>query len=204
MHNAVENLRNGKPFCFSRWGDGEWTAVLGMRKGKANTDGHEYFDDMRDALAGVLESRPDYHLGMQPLSRRVMGEAIDAWLAERGLAFDWENADVFHRAAQANDWGFRDALLSRNPTCVGPAHLRPLFAAGRYIEIPAKNCWLATDEIVPRIIAEATDCVAFCASMAANVWIDRVHKARPDATLIDFGSVFDPLCGVKSRGYMRA
>ena len=201
--NALDKILHQERVVFSRWGDGEWTAILGLRPGKANTDGHHYFTDMGESLARVLESNPTYTLGLQPLVNKTMMDTVGPWLEKRGLSFEWDNADCFHKSAQAQDWSFLDAFRSRDFTYVGPPHLKPLFDRGVYIEIPRSNCWLSTPESISRILSNMTDCVGFSASMAANVWIDRIHKERPKATLIDFGSVFDPLVGVKSRGYMR-
>src|SRR5690606_3358473 len=44
----AERLQASEPFAFSRWGDGEWSAVLGI--GTANCDGQAYAplrDDLR-------------------------------------------------------------------------------------------------------------------------------------------------------------
>ena len=62
-----EDLKNGVNFSWSRWGDGEWSALLQTRPGKANCDGHHFFPDMGARLKAVLESKPEYYLGLQRL-----------------------------------------------------------------------------------------------------------------------------------------
>jgi hypothetical protein len=193
---------------FSRWGDGEWTAILGLKPGDKNVDGHEYFEDMADALRSVLISKPTYALGMQPMSMRNMREPIMSWLEKNGLSFQWENADVFHMAAQKKDWEFMEELIASPHMIVGPQHIRSVFPKSTFITVPSKNCWRDGERIVGEIKRvldnSGTMNVGFSASMASNVWIHRLFCEYGDRHFfVDYGSVFDPLGGVKSRKYMR-
>lgn len=191
-------ISRGKPFAFTRWGDGEWSAILQLRPGKRNTDGHLYFEDMGKALRRVISAPPPYLVGMQPLAKRIMGDQIAPMLRGR-----FEDADLFHKAAQTGDMFFRDWP----DVMVGPAHLRAVFPGRKFIEIPATDCWLASSRVLAELRSllpmRDQSIIGYCASMAANVWIDEMTKAFPRCTHVDFGSVFDPLAGVKSRSYMR-
>lgn len=197
-------VANKQPVAFSRWGDGEWTCILQKRKGKANCDGHRYFPDMAVDLADVLRERPPYFTGLQRFALRVCEGTIPKWLTANGLEDKrWVESDIFHKAAQNGIWDFKEwpTLL------VGPAHLRSAFKNIRFVEIPSRNCWLETQAVLQKIRTELTDnpahVVGFCASMPSKVWIHWLWKEDGNRTLIDFGSVFDPLVGVKSRRYMR-
>lgn len=199
--NAVDIVKNAQ--AFSRWGDGEWNAVLDLRRGRSNTDGHEYFDDMREALRAVLRKPQRYDMGMQGLAIRVMGDKIDRWLAANGAEISWCRADTFHDAAMRGDWSFKDAFTAESHAVVGPEHLRPVFPNARFVQVQSKNCWLDHASILKlagRSVGKVKR-IGFCAGMMSKVLIDEMFGS--DVQLIDFGSVFDPLGGVRSRGYMR-
>ncbi len=199
--SAVDIVTSSR--AFSRWGDGEWNAVLDLRKGRANTDGHQYFDDMREALRAVLRKPQRYDMGMQGLARRIMGDQIEAWLEKNGASFEWVRADTFHDAAMRGDWAFKDAFTAESHAVVGPVHLRPVFPNARFVEVPTKNCWLDYNNLLKlagRSVGKVKR-IGFCAGMMSKVMIDDMFGG--DVQLLDFGAVFDPLGGVKSRGYMR-
>ena len=139
----IDMLRENKPFAFSRWGDGEWRAVLGVKdEHHSNCDGHHYFESMCGALRKVLSSRPEYLLGMQPLAMRDYGKEIRDWLKLDGMSpEDFINADVFHKAAMKGDWKFKDYFTAGRHLVVGPAHLRKAFRTDDFVEVPDKDCW---------------------------------------------------------------
>ncbi len=90
----AEALLDRENFAFSRWGDGEWKALLHPGAGH-NCDGHDYFPSLGAALAEVLESRPRYLLGMQSFAQKRMGGEISTWLAQRRLSdLVWCDSDI--------------------------------------------------------------------------------------------------------------
>lgn len=193
-----------EPFAFSRWGDGEWRAVVAPNARKSNCDGHAYFPDMSVALGNALRSRPNYILGFQHWPKKVRKPWCE-WLEREGLTdLEWVEANIFHWCAQKGDWRFREWP----DILVGPMHLEPVFPNATCIYVPDKNCWRATEPVLAALrhelrVRDQHTVVGFCASMAANAWIHTMHHEYPQHTLIDFGSVFDPLAGVYSRRYMR-
>lgn len=208
--DIVNKLRNNEPFSFSRFGDGEFNAMLGKRG--ANCDGHHYFPDMGRALVDVLDSQrehqivfegiPTYYLGMQNLAKRLNGELPAFQEMTEGI--DWCNADVIHyqNIKHNNLDDLLDALKGRSVTLVGPLHLMPLADENgwRFIDIPAKDCWTQYEHTHERIgQIQELDVVLYCASMMANVLIDERHLVMN--TQIDIGSAFDPYVGKLSRSY---
>jgi hypothetical protein len=100
----MQSIQDGKRFAFSRWGDGEWSCLLGS--GGGNCDGHEYFDSLGKRLREVLRTNPKYFLGMQPkaLSMDVLREKIVMWCGENEVTLNderWCNADMLHDASIA-------------------------------------------------------------------------------------------------------
>ena len=204
----IEKLKAKSPFTFTRWGDGEWSAILN-RQG-ANCDGHEYFPDMCAALRDVLKDHPPYYLGMQNHAMRNMGEEIETFLKVHGLQFDWVNADVFHHASIKDQFTpVLDALFGRPVILVGPKVLREFNIYTRFIEVPEKNCWLDHKNI-GRLVSIALHntpgaVVIFCAGMPSNVIIHNLYKQHGSGfTLIDMGSVLMPYVSVANRSYHKA
>lgn len=210
----LNRLRNHQPFAFSRWGDGEWRAVLGKHNGK-NCDGHPFFPEMGAELAGVLQSRPSYLLGMQGLAMRTYGKQILAWLRDNQLEdLEWCDADIFHKnAARGNLMPIVNAVQSRDVLLVGPAHLKRLkpkyIDYAGYVEVPDKNVYHHKERIIREIVSvlgkmqKRSAIVAVSASMPAEIILDRLHNPllSQGHTIVDFGSLWDPLVGVNSRKY---
>lgn len=195
-----EMLRKREVFKFSRFGDGEWNCMFG--KNGWNCDGHTYFPELGASLRRVIQSKPTYMLGMQPLSMSYeRSEQIKEFC--EGLDVDWYNADVLHNASiDGKLQEFQDSLAGRYLVIVGPAHLTRIFDCV-HIVIPNQNCWenyeQVRQEIEFHIDGVNNAVVILCASMMSNVLID--DFADSHHTFIDAGSVFDPYCGVKSRKY---
>jgi hypothetical protein len=204
----VSMLAAGTPFSFSRFGDGEWNAILG-RPGE-NCDGHAFFPELGADLREALVARPAYLCGMQYRAIRDMGTDIRAFLAKNGVMVPWQDADVFHYANNdATLFPLVKQLRAMKVVVVGPAHLRAvnrtLFPYDHFIEIPLKNCYTArreTEAQVREYFNRSGPAVfAFSASMTTNVLIHRLFPLMgPSSWLIDFGSLWDVYVGVKSRG----
>lgn len=197
------NLKEKAPFTFSRFGDGEWSAILG-REG-ANCDGHGYFPDMGAALANVLRSNPEYFVGMQNHAMRTMGPEIIPWAMKNKVDLDYMvNADVWHYASIHGEFQkFFDAIRGQEVMLVGPATLRELKWT-YFVGIPDKNCWLAKDTIMRHIEKSISyvDIVLFSAGMPSNVMIHELYRVYgKNKTLLDMGSVFDPYAGRTTRSY---
>lgn len=209
----LSRLRSKEHFSFSRWGDGEWRAILGRKTG-FNCDGHYYTAALAQDLMTVLRSKPDYALGMQRLAMRLWGEKIEDWLVESDLQkLEWSNCDVFHRAAI--NGRMRDmvgTMKNRDVILVGPKHLSGIgkksFKPRGHVVVPDRVAHEArlsivreTREMMDRI---KNSVVSVCAGMTAEIIVHDLHQTHGlQHTIIDFGSLWDPLVGVNSRSYMR-
>jgi len=212
----LSRLQSKEPFSFSRWGDGEWKSVLGRQKGH-NCDGHYYTAELSQDLGKVLTAKPRYALGMQGLAMRLYGPQIIAWLNERWLgSLEWSNCDVFHYAViHGHMQKLLSVLSSREVILIGPRHLagigsvKSAFKPRGHIIVPDKSAHKDKKRIIQD--ARATmgliknSIVSVCAGMTAEIIVDALHETHgEDHTIIDFGSLWDPLMGVKSRTYMKS
>ena len=199
-------LKERDNFSLSRWGDGEWSCVLG-RDGR-NCDDHPYAKDLSLALATVLLQDQRYYMGMQSKAMRDMGDEITRWVRHHGVQIEWCDADIIHDASIADRLDeMYDAMSARKKILVGPSILEPMATKLRahHVVTPIRNVWKWT---FPTIYTDATeqldkDCVVlYCCSMATEVMIDKVNREYGDTvTQIDIGSAFDPYCNVRSRRY---
>jgi hypothetical protein len=208
----VSMLRDRKPFSFSRFGDGEWNAILD--KPGENCDGHAFFSELGADLRDAIMHKLPYLYGMQVRAVKCMGKEIWQFLAKNQTGIDWHDADVFHYCNNAGSlFPLVRQLRTMKVVVVGPTHLRGLadsvFPYAGFIEIPLKNCYLDKENILKRMgeyrekAGPGPAVYAFSASMTTNVLIHRLYPAMGDTSwLIDFGSLWDVYVGVKSRsGY---
>lgn len=205
----VEQLESRTPLAMSRWGDGEWSCLLGA-EGR-NCDGHTYSQALCDDLTSVLERQPRYLCGLQGLAMRKMGSAIGDWSNQHCCPRRWVDGDVFHRASAKGELApLIAALRDRGVILVGPDRISQLglFPVASCVGVPLRNCHddvtRVVDETVRSIDVHGTEpVVSVSASMSANVVVDCAHRARPHATVIDFGSLWEPYVGIANRTYHR-
>ncbi|MBN1983715.1 MAG: hypothetical protein JW795_19430 [Chitinivibrionales bacterium] len=203
----VDKLRHSTPFSFSRFGDGEWSAILGQIG--ANCDGHRYSVELRKSLIESLVMPKSYYYSMQPFAIKSHGRKIGAFIKKHNIRLHWYNASVLHDANVSGTlFPFIDQLRRMSVIVIGPRHLRgldkELFSYREFIEIPTVNCFNAFDTTVEQI--EETSrripdgVYLFSASMAANCLIHRVYDSLGSSCwLLDIGSLWDIYLGVKSR-----
>jgi hypothetical protein len=209
LSDYVDRLNKNEPYSFSRWGDGEWRALL--KKPGRNVDGHRYFPAMGKELIEVLTtSPPKLRLGLQSLALRVFNEEINWFCDKHSVPKVWENADVFHSALiNKQHQPLMDALSKKTIIMVGPQHLSKFkeFKVRRHILVPDRDCYTAMSRIMKEINDSLSRCpdgtvVAISASMPAELMVHRLYnKWGSKHFLIDFGSLWDPFVKVNSRTY---
>jgi len=206
----VRDLDRRTPFALSRWGDGEWMALLGM--GGATRDGQTLHADLRAALTTVLETRPPYELALGPFAIRRFGPQMEQWLAARALEFSWTSAVTFAYASRDGRLGpLTRALSGRCVVLIGPAYLSALtlFPVAAHIVVPASEAFDAAAQIEHEAhtwllgLAHRQPVAAISAGPAAKVLVHRLWGRCPFATVIDFGSVWDPYAGRITRTYQK-
>ncbi len=203
-NELLRKLKDKEPFKFSRWGDGEWLCMQG-EEGK-NRDGNAYLPELGKELTRILESRPDYYLGIQygvfynekyvyghshPSLREFM---IDHLFR---LDIDYVNGDILHQASEFRYLQeFIDILKERETIIIGADYFKEVPWAD-HIEIPAKDSFLSNKEIFRRINFDEMEydrepVFLVAAAMNSNVIIDWMPRV---VTAIDIGSVLDPYLG---------
>lgn len=212
LETVLQMLIVDYQFTLSRHKDGEFYAIMGTDRSH-NCDKHTYFHDMGETLLWTLIDNQDEHenrlYGMQPMVHRKMHEPVSELFRVNRIKIDWFESDLFHHALRDGKlYPFLKALEGRDVTIVGPARIRPISEFVNYnhfVEIPQMNCWLDSERIEDDILKAGGDIVLFSSSMPTAVMI---HNLYPEigitTTMIDFGSIWEALLGIKLRSYQKA
>lgn len=211
LTDYLQMLRTKTRFAISRWGDGEWMALLGHSGGTC--DGQQFSRGLREALTAVLMAKPPYELALGPMAIRRFAGEIERWLARRQLQFDWTSANVFAYASRDGHLSTLTGVLHHRPVVlVGPDYLSALklFPIRRHVIIDRRNAFAEIADVadrVQRVVRTLPDrqppVIAISAGPAAKVLVHQVYLQCPTATVIDFGSVWDPYAGQITRTYHR-
>ena len=208
-------------FTFSRWGDGEWRAVFGQYIGKSNCDRHKYFPEMGKELFNVLADKPEYIMGMQGLALRIFESRILEQIRKAGIEdIEWVDSDVLHQGSlHGHLHRIVASVNTRRVLMIGPPHLGAVnnnsslpLNYWKFVDVPPRNAYLQKDAITEQIKAILTSypadevplLISICASMPAEIILHEIYPlTKGRHTAIDFGSLWDPLVGIASRGYHR-
>jgi len=207
----VELLNMGKPFSFVRYGNGEWDGILGThggtRSGSQNLRVPGIRRDLQNSLKHTYDSRR-YLLGMQNyMQRRPIWPGAMQWLKVNAPDLVWHNGDVFHWASSGGKlWPLIQELRKKPLVFIGPSHLRPiskLLPYKGFVEVRLPNCYQDKAKIHQAILKQKAPTVfCFSAGPTAKILISELFPLLgKENFLIDFGSLWDVYCGVKSRSY---
>lgn len=207
----AQHLRDGVPFAYLRDGDGEWLSILGEHG--SNCDRHDFFPDtlgkqLQASLAYASRLCPENEHLYMGLHAGLFQPAIRRYLVENNLAYrlHWVSDNLFAQGLfDRSTLQFIEAVKAHAPPKVllGNAALAPV-AAGlglQHIVIPRTNCFLQIDRIHDDCQRSRASLLIFCAGMASECLIHRLHEQQPDCTYVDCGHVFDAFVGIHSRDY---
>lgn len=195
----VDKLKNNIPFSFSKYGDGEWNAMIG--KTGYNGDDNEFFPQMGEQLRSAVIRPLEYTYAIKYSAIRNDGKKIASFLKKNNSNLIWQNADVFTCASQEEQcYPLIRELKQKQLVIIGPEHLYTLknicFKHMDFIEIPDRNCYLKLNTIINKILTynknKSGIIYSLSASMTANIII---HKLFPlvgkENWLINFGSLWN-------------
>jgi len=203
-YEMLEKLKNGTPFKFSRWGDGEWFCMMGT-KGK-NRDGNEYTDHLQYGLMDILKSYPDYYIGLQPGVLVDVGRGYVPALREFTMhtlftySLNLVIGDTLHYASEFGYLSmFVDALKGRHTVIIGAEYFNKL--PYQHIITPPANSYDDNDRILKEAREYGNAVFLVASAMNSNIIIDRLPN---NVTAIDIGSVFDPYLGIPRATYQHS
>lgn len=215
LDSYVKLLQSDSPFAFVRYGNGEWDGILGTRKETGSRSQNLAIPSLQKELQDSLRHAYDpssYFLGMQYYMqhRPQLWSQTLRWLWINGPNLVWHNGDVFHWASSGGKlWPLIRELRKKSLVFIGPPHLRSISRLLPYvgfIQVRLPNCYQDKAQIRKAILNHLGSAVfCFSAGPTAKVLIhDLFPLLGQDNFLIDFGSLWDVYCGVKSRTYHKS
>jgi len=207
----VGRLAANEPFSFVRYGNGEWDGIRGTRDKTGSGSQNLKVPGLRqDLMRSLMMPYPpqNYLLGMQNyMQKRPEWPAVTQWLKVNAPGLIWHNGDVFHWASsRAELWPLIQELRKKSLIFIGPGFLRKI--AGRlpykaFVEVRSKDCYRDKKRIRSAILKQPKPAVyCFSCGPLAKVLIYELFPILgKENFLIDFGSIWDVYCGVKSRTY---
>jgi len=203
----ADKLSKGEPFSFIRYGNGEWDCIMNLYH-RTRSGSQKFTPDLRKALKDSLVKKRagPYYLALQSpdfLKRVKLLPKLEKWLKNNAPGRDWYNGEVFARASRHGQmFPLVSAMKQHRVVVVGPPWLMKLPFASVFVPITKRNCWTNVDAIEKQLRDLKGVVISFSAGPATKVLIHRLHPIiGKHSWLIDFGSVWDPYCGVKSRHY---
>lgn len=207
-------MHEGKRFAISRYGDGEFAAILG-HSGR-NCDGCDYYPNLGRDLRRTLTApiRDDgFFYATGPMAKRALGPQIEEWLNRENVdVAPWHSTEtVIEASIEGRLWPLIRQLKMQRVLYVGPYRLNEdggtvagMFPVERYLGIPEKNAyesmWKIHGAMMQAIREVQPTVIGFSAGMISNLLIYKFwHETK--ATMIDFGSVWDGYAGLTTRSY---
>ena len=212
----VRRIKQGEPFSFQRYHDGEWKAIV---PGAAPL----FFPPQQivwsiEKECTILRNtvlnchrHPNYLMSMFTEIVLPAYRCVREWIAANAPWIKWHNDKVFQKAALGGRlFPFVQAIRRQSlpVVIVGPQYLSrmPLNIAHHIVTPGVKTwpkLWYERGEIKKEILALGKPAfISFSAGMAVNVLI---HELWPvigqHSYMIDVGSLWDGLCGRRNRGW---
>lgn len=206
----VDLMNAGKKFSFNRMGNGEWDCIFGTYH-KTRSGSQTFNPELRQAMEDVIlkvHKDSSYFMAIQntaALEKSGLLGRVDGWLSGKP-PIAWHLGDVFHRASRDGTLTpLIDALSMQRVVTVGPPWLISLPFSSVFVPVEEHDCWDQVDEIAEQLVKLSGAVISFSAGPAAKILIHRLFPViGKTCWLLDFGSLWDPYCGVQSRKYHKA
>jgi hypothetical protein len=148
-------INRNVPFAFPRFGDGEWSSILGYTG--QNCDGVKYTSELQNALIETLtypHLQDNYYYGLLAVAIRFFRPHIEKFIAKNNLDITWTEATFLVAAnRQGKLRSFLEVLQQRSLLYVGPKYLQGVINVlglqiEHFIEIPERNAFEVRKDIV--------------------------------------------------------
>lgn len=210
----VDRVKAG-PFSLIQYGEGEWKKMAGLpltawqkivfsKEDQCNILRHTVTHCYRDRCY-LMTTGP-----LKPLRKAGYGKRLLAWAKENVPSWvQWHDGHVFRRAARRGQlYPLVEAILQQPLpfVVVGPPVLSGLPAAAHIVTSPEEGypkAWYGREETKEEILAFGKPAFfSFSIGTAAKVLIHELFPIIGEHSyLIDFGSLWEGLCGSNIRPY---
>ncbi len=219
LRDLTSRIAAGKPFAFSRFGNGEWGCILGTADRTGSGSHSLKLPGLKKGLVSSIlkhKAMPNsYLLGIQSLSyleRCRLLRQIQSWNSAKAPEAVWYAGDVLHKASMKSRlYPLVRQMRKKRVIVVGPPWLRRLnkkaFKISGFVQVASKDCFSSYPAIRAQLFREIVRVgkpaiISFSAGPPAKILISDVYdKFGNEHYLLDFGSLWDPYCGKNSRRY---
>lgn len=205
----VSRLSLGEHFSFVRFGNGEWDCIFNRAIRTGSGSQSLTSPALKLGMVRAIEYNDDTYFRAIQSPSYMDRQGLTPLIASSYPNIVWHHGEVFHYASKHGELKpLVDQLQELRVGFVGPKHLRKLSRYLEYewfIEVAKHDCFNDYAAIRTEILRQpVVDVYSFSAGPTAKLLIYELHKCLSSrSTLIDFGSMWDPYCGVKSRHYHR-
>jgi hypothetical protein len=215
----AREIRAGRPFTFVRYGEGEWRTIcpnMGVK-------GHHIYSEWQerqaqDRLRNTLQSyhaHPRYWPAIwhqRWLAKSGNLTNVKTWLGENGLGgIPWHDGRLWRRATE-NDQAHIVVMAMKEQELpivfVGPAKIRGVlkhFKGASLIETHYTHAYYDIPKIKKAILSiDHPALFSFSVGGTAKIIMHDIFPQIGDESfMIDFGAMWEGLCGKKARVYQR-
>jgi hypothetical protein len=212
----IARLKTADPFCFVRYGDGEFEAmgILPSKTGQ-NCDGHKYFTDMGDELRETIKTHDGHftraigHMATRDNGRQL----ITDYLIENDCDLNWHDTETFLEASLKGQLNPLVRYIRNQKTLYLCPDSLKMFVYNNLridhtITIPKTNAYLEINKIEKatiRLINKTKPTLLLISGgPMAKVLLYRLfvkHNIR--INMLDMGSIWDGYVGRHSRSHTR-
>ena len=200
-------VENKIPFTFTCWGDGEWKCA--MKDPGQTKSGQIFYPELAEDLHQIITNKPlNYFHATDDFSFEILGDRISNYLKTNKFDVEWHNWRTFRYATEDSSiYKFIRATKKLSTVLVGPQYLQHthLIRWDGFVPTPECNSYLEKHRIETDILSVIKDLpkpvvIFFSIGLAAPVIQNNLFgKIGHDCYMIDFGSIFDGLIGLKKR-----
>jgi hypothetical protein len=215
----ARQIMSGVPFALARYGEGEWKPLvpaIPLRKKSQYWNRPEERAKLQKTLIECYRDE-NYKVAMwhqRHIAKEMNCQAeLEAWIRENvPLWVRWYNGRIWRTTVERDQlYPLIHAMQEQKLPIllVGPRRIAPIkkvgFPVARHIITNTSQTWWERDEIEKKILEFGKPAlISFSAGCATKVLI---HNLWPvigqHSYLIDFGAMWDGMCGLISRGFHR-
>lgn len=215
----AKEILSGIPFSLARYGAGEWRCLVPSLKDQLRSPGFEEWhgnDEAQARLRDTLLHRhdsPRYWVASWEHHNFRVRDGIGEWLKETGLdKLDWHWGGVWRDAfMQDNVHTVVKAMRAQSLPLVfvGPDRIRPVcdhIEVAGFISVDPLRAYSGWEETAQEVLNFSEPAVvSFSAGNTANILIHHLFPlVGEESFLIDFGALWDGMCGNRKRLYQRS
>lgn len=209
----VDRIKRGQPFSFVRYGDGEFSAILGDNRQRTGSGSHSLtIPQMRADMRKSVLQRHKAANYIMALRQTALKPQIKRWIRQYAPDVAWHDCTVFYKASRKGRlYPFIQAVRDSGLpiVVVGPPWMRRLngkvFKLADFVDIPARDCYWHKDKIIKRVLAFGKPAIiTISAGPPGKIMVyELFRRIGQHSFIFDLGSLWDVYCGKRSRQYMR-